>query len=164
MRNRPMGRRLDNPVPSFARYGPTCRSSQRSTFEPSTIPAAPTPSRPRNTLRPTGAPSMHSGYGRTHPRDQQVPPVSQSVQAPRASTSEKPASTDLAKSAASGIASESVLIPMQQVPQCERSVTFAAVPDSGPNGYNRSSSAPATYSGNGEPGTLLVTKSDPFSM
>src|SRR5437868_1360530 len=69
MRNRPMGRRLDNPVPSFARYGPTCRSSQRSTFEPSTIPAAPTPSRPRNTLLPTGVPSIPSGYGRTHPLD-----------------------------------------------------------------------------------------------
>src|SRR5436190_18559522 len=67
MRNRPMGRRLDNPVPSLARYGPTSRSSQRSMFEPSTIPAAPTPSRPRNTLRPTGVPSMHSGYGPPHP-------------------------------------------------------------------------------------------------
>src|SRR2546429_4917957 len=72
MRNRPMGRRLDNPVPSFARYGPTCRSSQRSTFEPSTIPAAPTPSRPRNTLLPTGVPSIPSGYGRTHPLDHRV--------------------------------------------------------------------------------------------
>src|SRR6266480_6576332 len=134
MRNRPRGRRLDNPVPSFARYGPTCRSSQRSTFEPSTIPAAPTPSRPRNTLLPTGVPSMYSGYGRTHPLDRRPDDVLESVQAPRASTSEKPASTDLAKSAASGIASESVLIPMQQVPQCERSVTLAAVPESGPNG------------------------------
>src|SRR5437763_11569031 len=65
-----MGRRLDSPVPSFARYGPTSRSSQRSTFEPSTIPAAPTPSRPRNTLRPTGVPSIRSGYGRSHLLDQ----------------------------------------------------------------------------------------------
>ena len=61
-------------------------------------------------------------------------PRTWSLQVPSARISEKPASTDLAKSAASGIASESVLIPMQQVPQCESSVTFAAVPDSGPNG------------------------------
>src|SRR5437763_9776637 len=65
-----MGRRLDSPVPSFARYGPTCRSSQRSTFEPSSTPAAPTPSSPRNTLRPTGVPSMRSGYGRATRLDQ----------------------------------------------------------------------------------------------
>src|SRR5262249_34676749 len=46
----------------------------------------------------------------------------------------------------------------------DSNVTLAAVPDRGPKGYMRSSSAPATYNGNGEPGTLLVTKSDPFSM
>src|SRR5262252_4806445 len=89
---------------------------------------------------------------------------SRNAQAPSASTSAKPASTDLANSGASGIATASVLIPMQHVPQWDSSVTLAAVPDRGPNGYMRSSSAPATYSGNGEPGTLLVTKSEPLSM
>src|SRR5262249_62245804 len=86
------------------------------------------------------------------------------AQGPSATPSARPAWTDLATSGASGTATASVLIPMQHVPQCESSVTLAAVPDRGPNGYMRSSSAPATYKGNGEPGTLLVTKSEPFSM
>src|SRR5438552_2616880 len=57
MRNRPTGRNDERPVPSLAVTGAKSFSIASCTLLPHTIPAAPTPSMPRNTRRPTGDPS-----------------------------------------------------------------------------------------------------------
>src|SRR5258706_15334451 len=54
MRNRPIGSNEENPVPSFAVIGANSFSIASCTLLPHTIPAAPRPSIPRNTRRPTG--------------------------------------------------------------------------------------------------------------
>ena len=53
-----MGRSEARPVPSLAISGPTSRSSQSCTWAPSSTPAAPRPTSPRNTRRPTGVPAF----------------------------------------------------------------------------------------------------------
>src|SRR5690349_7113579 len=56
MRNRPTGSNDESPVPSFESTGPTVRSSASWARAPNRMPAAPSPTRPRNTRRPTGVP------------------------------------------------------------------------------------------------------------
>ncbi len=74
MRNRPIGRNPERPVPSFERNGPTLRSSQSCALAPHRTPAAPTPSSPMKTRRPTGVPrgfgpasSITTRIGTRHP-------------------------------------------------------------------------------------------------
>src|SRR5205807_5348109 len=56
MRKRPTGRKVDRPVPSRAVIGARTCSSQSWALEPNTTPAAPRPTMPRKTRRPTGVP------------------------------------------------------------------------------------------------------------
>src|SRR5438105_12998358 len=57
MRKRPTGKKLDNPVPSRAVTGASTRSSQSWALAPNTTPAAPRPTIPKKSRRPTGEPT-----------------------------------------------------------------------------------------------------------
>src|ERR671920_60705 len=64
-----------------------------------------------------------------------APAVSARLSSASASTSSKPARRLATNTSVSGTAAASTLMPMQQVPLCDTSVTITAAPGTGANGY-----------------------------